>query len=142
MRTHPLYVLTLTAIALLVTSCAHHRDVRPGADGHHRIIVRAPEERAAEQDALKQAQTYCKKHGKKSPAILEEKTEYEGSMDENQRKTIRNASKAAGVVGGSMGVFGGRKERNAGAVVGGAGAVGAIMTGDDAYVTQMTFLCQ
>ncbi len=128
-------------ILALLAGCAHHPDVRPGAGGVHRVVVRAAEEQRAEQSALQQARSYCKQF-EQSPAIVDESTTYEGSMDEDTRKTVRNASKAAGVVGGSMSVLGGRSERNAGNVVGGAGAVGAIMTGDDAYVTQMSFKCQ
>jgi hypothetical protein len=126
---------------LFFTACAHHPDVRPGADGLHRLSVRGAEKQSTERDALKQTQSYCKQ-SKKQPAIVNENIEYTGSMDEATRDRLRNVSKAVAVTGGSMGVLGGKNERTAGAVLGGAGTAGAIATGEDAYVVNMTFRCQ
>ncbi len=129
-------------LSLIMIGCAHHRDVRPGADGINHVVVRAAEQESAERQAIDQANHYCKEELQKSAVFVNEESKYTGDMDEKTRKTVRNASKAAGVVGGSMGVFGGRSERQAGNVIGGAGAVGAIMTGDDAYTADMKFKCR
>lgn len=130
------------AALLLLASCAHHRDVRPSADGIHRVVTRGPDKDEVERDAISQANHYCSERNKQSAAFVSEGTQYTGSMSESAHKTTRNASKAATVVGSGMGVFGGQNEANAGAVVGGAGVVGNIMTGGDAYTTEMRFKCQ
>lgn len=133
--------LLLLGVGLLFVGCAHYPDVRPGENGVHRVIIEGAEKESAEREAIRQARSYC--DDKKMEAVfLNEDTKYQGSMNENDRKTIRNASKAAGAVGGAMGVFGGENERNAGAVIGGAGGVGTIMTGEDAYRSEMKFKCR
>src|ERR1043165_7129111 len=87
---------------LFLVSCAHHEDVRPGANGVHRVIVRGADKAAVEHSAIEQAGYYCKESKKKS-VITEESVKYTGSMDENTHNTIRRASKAVGVIGGSHG---------------------------------------
>lgn len=132
----------LCFVLLFLAACAHHRDVRPGADGLHRVLTRGPDKDEVERDAIAQANHFCSERNNKSAAFVSEGTQYTGSMSESTHKTTRNASKAATVVGSGMGIFGGQNEANAGAVVGGAGVVGNIMTGGDAYTTEMKFKCQ
>jgi hypothetical protein len=135
-----LSILALISLALMI-GCAHHRDVRPGADGIHRVVTRGPEKEDVERDAISQANHYCGQF-EKSAAFVKEETKYTGSMDEDTHNTLRTASKAAAAVGGSMQVFGGGNERNAGQVATGGGMAGGIMTGGDAYTSDMRFKCQ
>jgi hypothetical protein len=121
-------------------SCAHHRDVRPGADGLHKVTARGPEDSSSARDALSQAQHFCKEQ-KKYAAIKTEDTKYTGSMDEDTRKTVKAASKAASMVG-FMADNPHSKRNDTADVLSGAGAAGQIMTGQDDYVTTMTFICQ
>lgn len=140
-RASLLRFILFSLFVITFTSCAHHRDVRPGAEGTHTVVVRGGEKESAEREAISQANHYCKQFDQYA-AFVNENTKYTGDMDESTRKNVRNASKAAMVVGSGMGVLGGRKERGAGAVVGGAGTVGHIMTGEDAYTSEMKFVCK
>jgi hypothetical protein len=75
-------ILGLLAVASLFTvGCAHHRDVRPGAEGIHRVVLSSDNDDDAERDAISQAETFCEKRGK-SPAFVNEEKKYTGSMDE------------------------------------------------------------
>lgn len=127
--------------ALSLTACAHHRDVRAGADGINRVIVRGPEQEPLERSALSQANHYCEKRNL-APVFLQEEAQYTGSMNEGTHKALRTASKAASVVGASLGVFGGKNEQTAGAVVAGGGLIGGVVTGGNAYTVDMRFRCQ
>lgn len=112
-------------------------------DGVHKVSVKAEEGEAAERSAVAQAQHYCEETYKKNAAFIEEKTNYKGEMDENTRKTVKKASTAAQVIGSTVGVFGGdQPTRTGGAVLGGAGTVGGIMTSGNDYHTEMKFKCQ
>lgn len=154
----------------LVVSCAHYEDVRPGVDGVHKVIVRAEEKDQGSQNAIEQANYYCEKvEHDKHAAFIDEKIEYTGSMDEKTRDTLRKASKAAEMVGGTSASVNSNNEdwshdseqtnnmgknttmhkrKHVGAQVnppnpiGTAGAVGTIMTSGKDYLIQMTFKCQ
>lgn len=136
--------LTLFLIVFTL-GCAHHRDVRPGVDGVHHVVVRAEDKESAEQSAISQAEHYCEQT-KRSMAIINEKTEYTGTMDEATRNTLRKASKAATVLGGTR--VSHRKGTEAqddldqSNILHDAGKVGNIMTSGDDYRTEMTFKCQ
>jgi hypothetical protein len=123
---------------LLISACGHHRDVRPGASGQHKVVVRDSTAEGSNRNALNQAKHFCKQ-SEKHAAIVSEKTDYTGSMDENTRKTVNQASKAAVIVGGTT--AGVTRHQGAGAVLGTAGTVGSIMTSGDDYLTEMTFVC-
>jgi len=134
--------LSIILLNMFLIACAHHRDVRPGAEGLHRVVVLGDNEGDGERNAISQANHYCKEvEGNKYAAFVKEETKYQGQMDEDTHKTVRTASKAAGVVGGGMSVFGGRRESNAGKAIMGAGAVGGVVT-NNAYKTEMQFKCQ
>ena len=136
-------VLSATALASLsiisFSSCAHHRDVRPGVDGVHHVLVRSEDKEKAERDAISQAEHYCQMTNR-MPAFVEEKTSYTGSMDEATRDTVRKASTAAILLGGVA--HGSQSSRTGGNVLGSAGAVGTVMTSGDDYVSDMKFKCQ
>ncbi|MCC6278680.1 MAG: hypothetical protein IT289_12260 [Oligoflexia bacterium] len=131
----------IVTLGFLLSSCGHHRDVRPGADGVHKVTVRGEEKEEAERSAISQAEHYCKEFEKR-PAFIEEKTVYTGNMDEKTRDTVRKASKAAMVVGGTASTFGKDEgTRTAGGVVGVGGGVGSIMAGGNDYTSEMKFKC-
>jgi hypothetical protein len=134
-------LLIASLFVISFASCAHHRDVRPGADGIHRVVVRAQDKDQAERNAISQAEHYCEQ-SQKLPGFMDEKTQYTGSMDESTRDTVRKASTAALVLGGAGTVAGSNGVRTGGSVLGGAGAVGAIMTSGNDYVSEMRFKCQ
>jgi hypothetical protein len=135
----------LIPLVCFLVACASksYDDVRPGSDGIHRVVVLGNGEGDGERKAIREANNYCKYHREQnlSAVFMSENTKYEGSMDEETHKTVRQASKAAGAVGMGMGVFGGRREKGAGQIAMGAGSVGAIMTHGD-YKTEMQFQCK
>ena len=57
-------LLGLIGILLLLSACAHHRDVRPSADGIHKVVVRAEDTDEGSRDAIKQANHFCEERGR------------------------------------------------------------------------------
>ena len=111
------FVLSLAVLGL--ASCAHHQDVRPGANGVHRVLIHTDDSEVGSQEAIRQANNYC-----------DEKTY-------NQGKRI---SKVAQGIGGAAWVFGGKNESKAGGLVGMGGAVGDQALGKG-YTVEMKFKC-
>lgn len=133
--------ILLTALTVLFAfGCAHHRDVRPGVDGINRVVIVTENKDGASRDALSQAEHYCKEFGK-MPGIIEEKTNYTGSVDEDTYNNGKAVSRVLKTVGGATSVFGGKNERNAGGVgvLAGVGTDAALGNG---YTTEMKFKCQ
>lgn len=124
-------------MALLVGACAHHRDVRPGADGKNRVVTTATENESASRNAISQANHFCGQF-KQSPRIISEKTIYTGEMNEDTRKTIRKASQAAVIIGG----MNTNTNNNKVNPILGAGTVGGVMTNGEDYQTEMIFECK
>lgn len=133
------YVLALAAV-LFFSACAHHRDVRPGVNGIHRVVVKSEEKDNGAQDAISQANHYCEQYHK-SAAFLEEGSKYTGDMDEKDYKRGKTIAKVAQGVGGAAWVFGGRNESNAGGILGLGGTVASGVMGQG-YTTEMKFKCQ
>ena len=125
---------------LLLSACAHHRDVRPGADGIHRVVVQAENKEDGSRNAISQANHYCEQ-SKKSAAFVEENQKYTGSMDEGSYKTAKALSKAASAAGGTVYVMGAKKESNIGGIVGAGGAIANSALGEE-YKVEMKFKCQ
>ena len=132
--------LTMLFSLVILASCASHTHVRPGANGIHRVVIRGVEKQQVEQAAIREAGSFC---GTKnmSPAFVDEKTAYTGSMDESTHKMIGKVTKAASVGGGMMGVMGGQKEKNVGQGIFGAGVVGSTLQDEEAYTSDMSFKC-
>jgi hypothetical protein len=120
--------------------CAHHRDVRPGSEGLHRVVVKAEQKDEGYRDAMSQANHFCEQQ-KKYAVIVDEKSSYTGSMNEDTYQKTKTASKIAQGVGGAAYVFGGRKESNAGGIVGLGGAIADGVAGQG-YTFEMRFKCQ
>lgn len=128
-------LLTGLTASLILGACAHHPDVRAGADGNHKVVVRAADEASSNREALSQANSFCKEQ-KKVAVVKTEKTQYTGAMREDTRKNIKAASNAAKIIGGLGGVGAPANPAST------AGAVGGAMTGEPDYLTEMIFNCQ
>lgn len=124
----------------MIAGCAHHRDVRPGADGVNRVQVTAEDTEKGAQDAIAQANHYCKEKNKEA-VFLEENKKYTGDYDEETYKTGKKISKVAQGVGAGVFVFGGRNERKAGTAAGVGGGIGDSVLGKG-YTVDMKFKCQ
>lgn len=138
MKAH--YALVLGFAALSLSSCAHHRDVRPGPEGVNHVVIHTDDTDAGERDAISQANDYCDQW-KKQAVILQEGSKYTGSMDESNYRTAKTASKVAQAVGGAGYVFGGKNERTAGGIVGVGGGIADQALGNG-YTVDMKFKCQ
>ncbi len=132
--------ILLASFSLFLVSCGHHRDVRPGANGIHRVVVRAEEKEMGEQQAIRQANHYCEEF-QKSAAFTSERTHYSGDVDEQTYKQGKALSRFVKTAGSGAYIYGGKKERNAGGVgtLGGASMDSALGKG---YTTDMSFRCQ
>ena len=131
------FVLSLAVLGL--ASCAHHQDVRPGANGVHRVLIHTDDSEVGSQEAIRQANNYCEEK-KKSAAFLDENKKYVGDMDEKTYNQGKRISKVAQGIGGAAWVFGGKNESKAGGLVGMGGAVGDQALGKG-YTVEMKFKC-
>jgi hypothetical protein len=132
--------LQLFFFVLIFSACAHHKDVRPGTEGIHRVVVQTDDDSRGARNALDQAEHYCKQYGKQ-PAIVTEDKKYTGDMDEKDYRTGKKVAKAAQTLGGVVWALGGKNESNAGGIVGVGGAVGDQVLGEG-YTVEMKFKCQ
>lgn len=139
--------LTLSSLifaALLVQGCSTASvRVMPGEGGTHKVVVRDIEKADAEEAAANAAKDYCKDQGKHA-VFVSENTKYTGSMDETTRNTVRNASKAASVIGFQNRSRTTRAGQPMGApgTVETAGQAGGMMTNDKDYQSEVVFKCQ
>lgn len=132
--------LGLLLIVLFVAACAHHRDVRPGADGTHRVVLRTDDVDDATRGAIKQANHYCKEK-KQEAAFVNEEKKYDGDMDERDYKQAKRVTQVAKTVGGAVWVFGGKRESAIGGLAGLGGVAGDAALGEP-YTVEMRFKCQ
>lgn len=135
-----LQLLVITTATILTAACAHHRDVRPGADGLNKVVVSAEDADQGSHNALSQARHYCESKNKEA-VIVDENSKYVGSMDESTYKNVKTGSKVASAVGGAGMVFGGKNEKNAGGLLAIGGVAGDAAAGNG-YSYTMTFKCQ
>ena len=127
-------------VALSACSTAQVRTM-PGADGTHKIVARDIERDGAESAANKAAHEYCEDR-KKSAVFLSESTRYTGDMDESTRKTVRNASRAAQMIGMDQEHAAGNYGRPNTNPFSTAGSVGQQMTNDRDYEAEVKFQCR
>lgn len=133
------FLLTIVAV-LAVCSCAHHRDVRPGADGTHRVVIMTDQQEEGTRDAISQAQHFCKSKNLEA-AFVNEKAAYKGDLDEQTYKNAKRAATVAKTLGGGIWVGGGKRESDVGGVLGLGGQATDQALGN-AYEVAMEFKCQ
>ena len=145
MKLSPL--LSLIICSLLLSSCSHHRDVRPGVNGVHRVKVQASDKGFASRSALRQAKHFCKERNQYS-AIISENVTYVGSMSEATYNNLRTASNAATVAGlgtGAYALASGKSKKSKTAKIAAVATAGGVLGKtlvSDGYVAEMTFQCQ
>ncbi len=132
-------ILIATSIILL-SSCAHHQDVRPNASGNHTVSFQVDTKQDGYRNALDQANHFCKERNK-TAYIVKESTDYVGSMKEKDYNTTKKIAQVAKSLGGTIWALGGKKESNAGGVVGLGGGVADEVAGQG-YRYQMIFNCK
>lgn len=128
------------ALLIILASCAHHRDVRPSTSGVHKVVIKTEEKNVGYRAAFSQAEHFCEERSKKAFVSKEEYT-YIGTMKEEDYQKTKTVAKVAKTVGGTVWALGGKKESNAGGVVGLGGQVADSVAGQG-YKYEMTFKCQ
>ncbi len=136
-RTVPIIV----PVVLFLGACAHHRDVRPGADGIHRVLIQTDDVDGATRKCIKEANHYCKTKNLEAAFVGTEDKKYTGDMDERDYKQAKRITDVAKTVGGAIWVFGGRRESTLGGLAG-IGAMGADAYLGEPYTVEMRFKCQ
>lgn len=132
-------IVWISILSAFFISCAHHRDVRPGVEGVHRVVVKSEDKDEGTRSAISQANHFCEQR-KMSAAFVDENQQYTGDMDEKDYQTGKKISKVAKVVGGTTWAMGGRSESNLGGLVG-LGAVAADAALGEGYTITMKFKC-
>lgn len=128
-----------SSTSLLLAACAHHRDVRAGADGIHRVVITSDDSENGAREAIRQATNFCEER-KLTPAFINENTQYKGDMDEKDYKMAKKATTAAKILGSTTYVLGGQRESAAGGLVGLGGVVADGVLGKG-YTVEMKFKC-
>lgn len=131
--------LIVLALPFLLISCGHHKDVRPGTSGVHRVVVVTEDSAQGQRNAINQANHYCDQF-KKTAAFENETSKYTGSVDETTYKRTKMASRAAKAAGGTTWAMGGKREHNAGGVVG-LGGIALDSALGNGYTVEMSFKC-
>lgn len=126
---------------LFIAACAHYPDVRPGQGGINTVKIQAEDKDTGYREAMNQAESFCSDKYKKSPVIIKENSTYKGNMSEEDYHAAKTASKVATAVGSTAYVFGGKKEHDAGGVIGLGGAVANDVIGKG-YLYEMLFKCE
>ncbi len=135
-------IIKLAAIAATITlaSCAHHKDVRPGADGIHRVIIQTTGDESEKRNVIDQANHFCKEQNQYAAFVTEEQ-KYTGQMDEKSYQNTKVVSKVLKTVGSGAYVFGGSKESNAGGIGGVLAGQAAGSAIGEGYTVDMQFKC-
>jgi len=131
----------IIVMMLFFSSCAHHRDVRPGDRGVHKVVVQAADTKAGSRDAINQANHFCEEH-EKYAVFLKEKKKYTGDIDEKTYKSGKRISRVAQVVGGAANVMSSREDgSNLGSLLG-VGGVAVDSALGEGYTVEMKFKCK
>ena len=80
-------------LVLILVSCAHYPDVRPGAEGVHKVSVVAQSKVEGSRKTLPQAQSFCDDKFGKTAAIVKESSQYTGDMKEKDYKVATRVGK-------------------------------------------------
>lgn len=134
------YVLILAVLVL--SSCAHHPDVRPGVNGLHTVKVAKMDKSEALTSAINQSRSYCKSKDGEA-AFVSEKVTYTGSLDEKTHVGIDKFTKAIGLGGAIYSASGGAdSDKKNGAVIATSGAASKnALLDEDAYTAIIKFKC-
>lgn len=71
--------ISILGFIILLASCGHHKDVRPGMDGTHKVFINDRNESKAHRKAMKQANHYCKDEDKRA-YIVKHTKKHQGGL--------------------------------------------------------------
>lgn len=117
------------------------RNVQPGADGVHRVVLFTDDRENGTVASLRQAKRYCKKD-KKDFAVDHKKIEYICEMDEADYIRAKNLAQAAQIAGNmtSMSSDEDSNQETIGDVLAAGGAVADASLGE-CYKVKLVFQC-
>ena len=125
-------------VSLAACSTAKVRII-PGENGVNTVVSTDYEKDDAEEAMIDKVKDYCKDYNKQAVFLKSGQAAYTGKMDEGTRNTIKKASNAAILVGGTGY---GTGHNTAGGIIGTTGMVGRTMVNDRDYRAEAQFKCQ
>jgi hypothetical protein len=128
------------SLAILLTACAHHDNVRPSDNGEHYVVLTAVTKSEVSKEAIKQSNHYCDEQDKKA-YVLNENIEYKGSLSEEEYLTKHNIANAVKTAGTALWMFGEEKANDAGAAIAIGGGAFENSLGQP-YELKMSFTCR
>lgn len=133
-------IIILSAMLIAFVSCAHHRDVRPSENGVHTVKLQTEDKNSGYRDAISQAKSYCETKKLKAYTVKESHA-YSGDLEEKDYKKGKTIAKIAKGIGSAGFILGGKREQNAGGILGLGGQV-ADSTLGSGYTYVMQFKCK
>ena len=106
-------------------------------DNTYKTIARGTDKSDTVNKAVDTAAAVCKKQNQ-IPAFMNDQVEYQGTMDEGTKKTLRQVSKGATLTGLGLGAI----SRPAGGITSSLGIVGLFATDDEDYVAEVRYICK
>ncbi|PHI35399.1 hypothetical protein CBQ28_19860 [Pseudoalteromonas sp. GCY] len=133
-------ILLSVGLAVWLSGCAHHDDVRPSSDGVHNIMLFSDSRDAGSKEALKQARHYCKQADMVA-YVVNLDIIYNSDTPESTYITQKGVANAVEAAGMAMWIFGRNSVDDAGAAmtIGGGIADGAL---GKPYDVRLNFKCE
>jgi len=129
------------SLILAAVGCQHFPDVRPMANGTHKVAFKTERKDEGYREAMSQAQSYCRSVKNANAVQVSETSEYSGDIDENIYNFAKTASKVATVIGVTGAIAGGKTESDVGSVTAVGGGVADTILGQG-YQYTLEFQCQ
>lgn len=132
-------ILLSVGLAVWLSGCAHHDDVRPSSDGAHTIMLFTDSRDAGSKEALRQAKHYCKQADMVA-YVVDLDIIYNSDTPESTYVTQHGLGNAVESVGIAMWFFGKNSVDDAGAalILSGVLADGAL---GKPYDVRLNFKC-
>lgn len=132
-------ILLSVGLAVWLSGCAHHDDVRPSSDGMHNILLFADSRYAGSKEALRQAKRYCKQVDKVA-YVVDLDIIYYGDTPESTYVTQHGLVNAVESVGIAMWFLGKNRVNDAGAALTLSGVIADGTLGKP-YDVRLDFKC-
>ncbi|MEI6093696.1 MAG: hypothetical protein WCQ47_08500 [bacterium] len=106
-------------------------------DNTYKTVARGTDKSDTVNKTVDVATNLCKKNNQ-VPAFMNDQVEYQGTMDEGTKKTLRQVSKGTALTGLGLGIL----SRPAGSIATSLGLVGLFVTDDEDYVAEVRYVCK
>ncbi|MCG9758801.1 MULTISPECIES: hypothetical protein [Pseudoalteromonas] len=133
-------ILLSVGLAVWLSGCAHHDDVRPSSDGMHTIMLFADSRDAGSKEALRQAKHYCKQT-EQVAYVVNLDIIYNSDTPESTYVTQNGLANAVDAMGIAMWIFGKNSVDDAGAALTLSGGIADGALGKP-YDVRLNFKCR